>query len=344
MNQSTDFTLVSYCVTRHLARSERAAMAKRCLAAVCFALRLLRPSLVVMGIDPTFPPPARRTLQKSATIVLIRKSLLDPMPPALHRRLYDRKCGLEVAGDASRAEAAAASRIHLYGFDRFLVLQKAYAMKPAAQPVLWLDPDALAVSIAAARPPRSLGACEIAGTNRRNACAAAACEKAWGQQPCEPDAPRPTLAGMRSSGAFNNDGVAWLPTSPHLVDAMVARLFAGNFSFYRTFPPGARTTFKDQDLFAYHLTHTPGCAFVDLGPCAFWRAKGKRRCREGAPLMIHTTWWFKAIGVIERAVGSLAAGSCASLPPRLSSEEVEQLCTHSPADQSEICRRIAQPE
>ena len=195
MNQSTDFTLVSYCVTRHLARSERAAMAKRCLAAVCFALRLLRPSLVVMG--------------------------------------------------------------------------------------------------------------------------------------------------MRSSGAFNNDGVAWLPTSPHLVDAMVARLFAGNFSFYRTFPPGARTTFKDQDLFAYHLTHTPGCAFVDLGPCAFWRAKGKRRCREGAPLMIHTTWWFKAIGVIERAVGSLAAGSCASLPPRLSSEEVEQLCTHSPADQSEICRRIA---
>ena len=129
MNQ-TDFTLVSYCVTRHLARSERAAMAKRCLAAVCFALRLLRPSLVVMGIDPTFP-------------------------------------------------------------------------------------------------------------------------------------------------------------------------------------------------------------------CAFWRAKGKRRCREGAPLMIHTTWWFKAIGVIERAVGSLAAGSCASLPPRLSSEEVEQLCTHSPADQSEICRRIA---
>ena len=45
--------------------------------------------------------------------------------------------------------------------------------------------------------------------------------------------------------------------------------------------------------------------------------------------------------VIERAVGSLAAGSCASLPPRLSSEEVEQLCTHSPADQSEICRRIA---
>ena len=48
-----------------------------------------------------------------------------------------------------------------------------------------------------------------------------------------------------------------------------------------------------------------------------------------------------AIGVIERAVGSLAAGSCASLPPRLSSEEVEQLCTHSPADQSEICRRIA---
>ena len=64
-------------------------------------------------------------------------------------------------------------------------------------------------------------------------------------------------------------------------------------------------------------------------------------CREGAPLMIHTTWWFKAIGVIERAVGSLAAGSCASLPPRLSSEEVEQLCTHSPADQSEICRRIA---
>lgn len=189
MNQSTDFTLVSYCVTRHLARSERAAMAKRCLAAVCFALRLLRPSLVVMGIDPTFPPPARRTLQKSATIVLIRKSLLDPMPPALHRRLYDRKCGLEVAGDASRAEA--------------------------------------------------------------------------------------------------------------------------------------------------------GCAFVDLGPCAFWRAKGKRRCREGAPLMIHTTWWFKAIGVIERAVGSLAAGSCASLPPRLSSEEVEQLCTHSPADQSEICRRIA---
>jgi len=148
MNQSTDFTLVSYCVTRHLARSERAAMAKRCLAAVCFALRLLRPSLVVMGIDPTFP-------------------------------------------------------------------------------------------------------------------------------------------------------------------------------------------------FAYHLTHTPGCAFVDLGPCAFWRAKGKRRCREGAPLMIHTTWWFKAIGVIERAVGSLAAGSCASLPPRLSSEEVEQLCTHAPADQSEICRRIA---
>ena len=146
---------------------------------------------------------------------------------------------------------------------------------------------------------------------------------------------------MCSSGAFNNDGVAWLPTSPHLVDAMVARLFAGNFSFYRTFPPGARTTFKDQDLFAYHLTHTPGCAFVDLGPCAFWRAKGKRRCREGAPLMIHTTWWFKAIGVIERAVGSLAAGSCASLPPRLSSEEVEQLCTHSPADQSEICRRIA---
>ena len=139
----------------------------------------------------------------------------------------------------------------------------------------------------------------------------------------------------------NDDGVAWLPTSPHLVDAMVARLFAGNFSFYRTFPPGARTTFKDQDLFAYHLTHTPGCAFVDLGPCAFWRAKGKRRCREGAPLMIHTTWWFKAIGVIERAVGSLAAGSCASLPPRLSSEEVEQLCTHSPADQSEICRRIA---
>ena len=95
-------------------------MAKRCLAAVCFALRLLRPSLVVMGIDPTFPPPARRTLQKSATIMLIRKSLLDPMPPALHRRLYDRKCGLEVAGDASRAEAAAASRIHLYGFDRFL--------------------------------------------------------------------------------------------------------------------------------------------------------------------------------------------------------------------------------
>ena len=91
--------------------------------------------------------------------------------------------------------------------------------------------------------------------------------------------------GMRSSGAFNNDGVAWL--------------------------------------------------------CAFWRAKGKRRCREGAPLMIHTTWWFKAIGVIERAVGSLAAGSCASLPPRLSSEEVEQLCTHAPADQSEICRRIA---
>ena len=85
MNQTTDFTLVSYCVTRHLARSERAAMAKRCLAAVCFALRLLRPSLVVMGIDPTFPPPARRTLQKSATIVLIRKSLLDPMPPALHR-------------------------------------------------------------------------------------------------------------------------------------------------------------------------------------------------------------------------------------------------------------------
>ena len=76
MNQSTDFTLVSYCVTRHLDRSERAAMAKRCLAAVCFALRLLRPSLVVMGIDPTFPPPARRTLQKSATIVLIRKSLL----------------------------------------------------------------------------------------------------------------------------------------------------------------------------------------------------------------------------------------------------------------------------
>ena len=74
MNQTTDFTLVSYCVTRHLARSERAAMAKRCLAAVCFALRLLRPSLVVMGIDPTFPPPARRTLQKSATIVLIRKS------------------------------------------------------------------------------------------------------------------------------------------------------------------------------------------------------------------------------------------------------------------------------
>ena len=69
--------------------------------------------------------------------------------------------------------------------------------------------------------------------------------------------------------------------------------------------------------------------------------KGKRRCREGAPLMIHTTWWFKAIGVIERAVGSLAAGSCASLPPRLSSEEVEQLCTHAPADQSEICRRIA---
>ena len=64
-------------------------------------------------------------------------------------------------------------------------------------------------------------------------------------------------------------------------------------------------------------------------------------CREGAPLMIHTTWWFKAIGVIERAVGSLAAGSCASLPPRLSSEEVEQLCTHAPADQSEICRRIA---
>ena len=316
MNQTADFTLVSYCVTRHLARSERAAMAKRCLAAVCFALRFLRPSLVVMGIDPTFPPPARRTLQKSATIVLIRKSLLDPMPPALHRRLYDRKCGLEVAGDASRAEAAAASRIHLYGFDRFLVLQKAYAMKPAAQPVLWLDPDALAVSIAAARPPRSLGACEIAGTNRRNAC-------------------------MRSSGAFNNDGIAWLPTSPHLVDAMVARLFAGNFSFYRTFPPGARTTFKDQDLFAYHLTHTPGCAFVDLGPCAFWRAKGKRRCREGAPLMIHTTWWFKAIGVIERAVGSLAAGSCASLSPRLSSEEVEQLCTHAPADQSEICRRIA---
>jgi hypothetical protein len=56
---------------------------------------------------------------------------------------------------------------------------------------------------------------------------------------------------------------------------------------------------------------------------------------------LYTTWWFKAIGVIERAVGSLAAGSCASLPPRLSSEEVEQLCTHSPADQSEICRRIA---
>ena len=277
MNQSTDFTLVSYCVTRHLARSERAAMAKRCLAAVCFALRLLRPRLVVMGIDPTFPPPARRTLQKSATIVLIRKSLLDPMPPALHRRLYDRKCGLEVAGDASRRGGGRLEDSPL-------------RLRPLPRAAEGVRHEARGAARALAGPRRArrvhcrrtaaapLGACEIAGTNRRNARAAAACEKAWGQQPCEPDAPRPTLAGMRSSGAFNNDGVAWLPTSPHLVDAMVARLFAGNFSFYRTFPPGARTTFKDQDLFAYHLTHTPGCAFVDLDRAPF----GAPRASGGA--------------------------------------------------------------
>ena len=165
------------------------------------------------------------------------------------------------------------------------------------------------------RPRRARGAMPRSlGSNRRTGRGGGVREGASASSRANARRARaPTRRACAPRGAFNNDGVAWLPTSPHLVDAMVARLFAGNFSFYRTFPPGARTAFKDQDLFAYHLTHTPGCAFVDLDRAPFGAPSSKRRCREGAPLMIHTTWWFKAIGVIERAVGSLAAGERASL-------------------------------
>ena len=229
-----------------------------------------------MGIDPTFPPPARRTLQKSATIVLIRKSLLDPMPPASCTTASTTASAVRPASRwrATRRapSAAAASRIHAL---RLRPLPRAAEgvrhERRARSPAALADPDALAVSsiAAATASPRSLGACEIAGTNRRgNGARGGGVREGVGPAAVRARRAAPDAGGHALLGRLQQRWrrVAADVAAPRGRNGRAA--VCGQLQLRRPhLPAGARgphSRISSTCSRTKYPTHTPGCAFVDL--------------------------------------------------------------------------------
>lgn len=306
----------------------------------------------------------------------------DSLPPPLAERLRSR-CGSNSShADAERVLTKQDVHKYagrLYSFDKLLALQQAGLR--GARRVLWLDADALVVDRRAATPPTTesdallggmggtgrdaLTGCTVGAVNRRAACpegSYAMCEAQWRRQECGPLNHRRSRAAVETNAAFLNNGVMFLPAPTHssaaasdgavngaaggggdVYSRMVARLVGGNFSWFRSFPPGARVAFGDQDIFAYHLAHEEGCRFVDLGACFAWRAKGMRPCRgPDAPYVVHSTFWWRDAALLAEAGAHLRARNCSGWGgAALSRAETRRLCAHAPLPaQREVCKRI----